>query len=347
MAQRSGPRARRRATNGGPRGRGARARSSAPSSSGGCAAICRRTSTRSSTPTRRSLPTKSRRLATRKAGEAALNVIGAAVPELVTGSADLTPSNNTKFTDEKEITPDDFSGRYIHWGIREHGMIAGVQRHRRARRLHPLRGVVLLLHRLLPPLAQALGADENQGRECVHPRFDRPWRGWPDPSAGRASGGDASDAELLYLAPGRQRRDRRVLAGGARARAFALDPRADAAGPAGGADHPCGGKPVRARRLRDFSGFGRGPGVDLRLRLRGFARGRRAGATEGEGRRRPGRVDALLPGVLRAAGGLSPLGHRQREGEGRRRGGGEVRMGRDHRRRALHRHEELRRKRTL
>ena len=63
-------------------------------------------------------------LATRKAGEAALNVIGAAVPELVTSSADLTPSNNTKFAGEKEITPDDFSDRYIHWGVREHGMAA-------------------------------------------------------------------------------------------------------------------------------------------------------------------------------------------------------------------------------
>jgi transketolase len=62
--------------------------------------------------------------ATRKAGEAALNVIGAALPELVTGSADLTPSNNTKFADETEIQADSFSGRYIHWGIREHGMIA-------------------------------------------------------------------------------------------------------------------------------------------------------------------------------------------------------------------------------
>ena len=65
-------------------------------------------------------------LATRKAGQAALDVIGAAVPELVTGSADLTPSNNTKFSPEQEIRPDDFSGRYIHWGVREHGMIAAV-----------------------------------------------------------------------------------------------------------------------------------------------------------------------------------------------------------------------------
>ena len=63
-------------------------------------------------------------LATRKAGQAALDVIGPAVPELITSSADLTPSNNTKFAEEKEITPDDFSGRYIHWGVREHGMAA-------------------------------------------------------------------------------------------------------------------------------------------------------------------------------------------------------------------------------
>ena len=63
-------------------------------------------------------------IATRKAGEAALNVIAPALPELVTSSADLTPSNNTKVAATPEITPEDFSGRYIHWGIREHGMAA-------------------------------------------------------------------------------------------------------------------------------------------------------------------------------------------------------------------------------
>jgi transketolase len=73
---------------------------------------------------KRKLADEKPEVATRKAGQAALDVIGAAVPELVTSSADLTPSNNTKFADEKEITPDDFSGRYIHWGIREHGMAA-------------------------------------------------------------------------------------------------------------------------------------------------------------------------------------------------------------------------------
>ncbi len=73
---------------------------------------------------KRQLAEQAPEIATRKAGEAALNVIAPAVPELVTGSADLTPSNNTKVAATREISPDDFTGRYIHWGIREHGMSA-------------------------------------------------------------------------------------------------------------------------------------------------------------------------------------------------------------------------------
>ncbi|HZZ60408.1 MAG TPA: transketolase [Roseiarcus sp.] len=82
---------------------------------------------------KRKLAADAPEVATRKAGEAALNVIAPAVPELVTSSADLTPSNNTKVAATPEITPDNFSGRYIHWGIREHGMAAacnGIAVHR-------------------------------------------------------------------------------------------------------------------------------------------------------------------------------------------------------------------------
>ena len=61
-------------------------------------------------------------VATRKASELALDVLVPAVPELVLGSADLTPSNNTRTKGLKEVTPEDFSGRYIHYGIREMGM---------------------------------------------------------------------------------------------------------------------------------------------------------------------------------------------------------------------------------
>ncbi len=65
-------------------------------------------------------------VATRKASEMVLDVLVPAMPELLLGSADLTPSNNTRTKGLKEVTPDDFSGRYIHYGIREMGMAAAM-----------------------------------------------------------------------------------------------------------------------------------------------------------------------------------------------------------------------------
>jgi transketolase len=62
--------------------------------------------------------------ATRQSSQAALNVIGPALPELLGGSADLTPSNNTLRKDSKTITPEDASGNYLHYGVREFGMTA-------------------------------------------------------------------------------------------------------------------------------------------------------------------------------------------------------------------------------
>ena len=64
--------------------------------------------------------------ATRKSSEEALNVINAIIPETVGGSADLTGSNNTKSKGQKPVTPTDFSGSFIHYGIREHGMAAAM-----------------------------------------------------------------------------------------------------------------------------------------------------------------------------------------------------------------------------
>jgi transketolase len=65
-------------------------------------------------------------VATRKASEIALEVLTEAVPELVLGSADLTPSNNTKTKNLTAISPGSYGGRYIHYGIREHGMAAAM-----------------------------------------------------------------------------------------------------------------------------------------------------------------------------------------------------------------------------
>ncbi len=60
--------------------------------------------------------------ATRAASGAVLNVLSSRLPSLVGGSADLTTSNQTLPKAETSITRDDFSGRYIRFGVREHGM---------------------------------------------------------------------------------------------------------------------------------------------------------------------------------------------------------------------------------
>ena len=62
--------------------------------------------------------------ATRQSSQAALNVLGPALPELFGGSADLTGSNNTLFMGARALTPEDESGDYLHYGVREFGMTA-------------------------------------------------------------------------------------------------------------------------------------------------------------------------------------------------------------------------------
>ena len=62
--------------------------------------------------------------ATRQSSQATLNVIGPALPEILAGSADLTGSNNTLFKGARELDPQDASGDYIHYGVREFGMTA-------------------------------------------------------------------------------------------------------------------------------------------------------------------------------------------------------------------------------
>jgi transketolase len=66
------------------------------------------------------------KVATRKSSEMALEVINGFVPETIGGSADLTGSNNTKTSQTKEISAGNYGNRYIHFGIREHGMAAAI-----------------------------------------------------------------------------------------------------------------------------------------------------------------------------------------------------------------------------
>ncbi|MEO0635089.1 MAG: transketolase [Pseudomonadota bacterium] len=75
---------------------------------------------------RQTLAADQPKVATRKSSEMALEVINAAIPETLGGSADLTGSNNTKTEGMVTISADDFTGRYVGYGIREHGMAAAM-----------------------------------------------------------------------------------------------------------------------------------------------------------------------------------------------------------------------------
>ncbi len=64
------------------------------------------------------------KIATRQSSQRILEALVPAIPELIGGSADLTGSNLTLVKGMGAVTPGNFSGRYIHYGIREHGMAA-------------------------------------------------------------------------------------------------------------------------------------------------------------------------------------------------------------------------------
>ncbi len=65
-------------------------------------------------------------IATRAASEFALEALTTALPEMVGGSADLTGSNNTRTKAMKALSAENYAGRFIHYGVREHGMAAAM-----------------------------------------------------------------------------------------------------------------------------------------------------------------------------------------------------------------------------
>jgi len=75
---------------------------------------------------KQSLAAAPKEFATRTACEFALESLIPALPEMLGGSADLTGSNNTRIKSMKAISAADYSGRFIHYGVREHGMAAAM-----------------------------------------------------------------------------------------------------------------------------------------------------------------------------------------------------------------------------
>ncbi|MEJ0042740.1 MAG: hypothetical protein WDM81_11240 [Rhizomicrobium sp.] len=257
---------------------------------------------------------------TRRTSEKVLEVVNGTLTTTVGGSADLTPSNNTKTKNITEIKPDHFDGRYVHYGIREHGMAGGDERHGAAWRDHPLWRHLPRLLRLLPPVDPARGADGHPRDLRDDARFHRRGRGRPDAPAGGASGGAARDPESDRHPPRRRGGDGRGLGHCAQsydrpelAGLFASG-RADAA-----VARDLGPEPDREGRLRDRRRRGRegdpaGDGI-------GSEPGDAGAGLVGQGwDRGPRRVAAELEPVRAAV--RSGAGRRARQAHGPDRGRG-------------------------
>ena len=156
-------------------------------------------------------PKTAPKLATRASSEKVLEVINPILPETMGGSADLTGSNNTKTGDLGVFTPEDRKGRYIHYGIREHGMAAAMNGMALHGGVRPYGGTFMVFTDYARPAMRLSALMGRAGRYVMTARLHRPGRGWPDPPAGRASGDAARDAQHAACSarPTRSRRRRR------------------------------------------------------------------------------------------------------------------------------------------
>ena len=112
-----------------------------------------------------SLAASPKDIATRTASEHALEVLCAAVPEMIGGSADLTGSNNTRVKGMVAISANNYGGRYVNYGIREHGMAAAMNGMALHGGLIPYSGTFLVFSDYLRP---ALRLAALMGERVIH-----------------------------------------------------------------------------------------------------------------------------------------------------------------------------------
>ena len=105
------------------------------------------------------------KIGTRIASQQALAALVPAVPEMIGGSADLTGSNNTDVKGIPAMRPGDYAGRYIHWGVREHGMAAAMNGMALHGGIIPYSGTFLIFADYLRP---ALRLAALMGTRAIH-----------------------------------------------------------------------------------------------------------------------------------------------------------------------------------
>ena len=287
-------------------------------------------------------------IATRMASENALDVLTAAVPEMIGGSADLTGSNNTRTKAMKAMSAADYAGRFIHYGIREHGMAAAMNGMALHGGVIPYSGTFLVFTdycrpaiRLAALMGQrviyvmthdsiGLGEDGPTHQPVEHLAA---LRAIPNLRVFRPC--DAVETlECWQLAL--ESSDSPSVLALTRQNLPQLRNRVDA-------DNSAPGAPTRSRGPdghADVSIFATGSEVAIAVEAQKLLdAARRLGAR---------RLRAVLRAVRRAARRLPPRDHRRRTRQDRRRGRGAAGLGRDHRLgRRVRRHDRLRRQRAL
>jgi len=111
------------------------------------------------------LAAEPKNIATRAASELALEALVPAIPEMVGGSADLTGSNNTKPKGMSVFSAADPAGRFVHYGIREHGMAAAMNGMALHRGIIPYSGTFLVFSDYCRP---AIRLAALMGQRVIH-----------------------------------------------------------------------------------------------------------------------------------------------------------------------------------
>ncbi len=265
------------------------------------------------------------RIATRQASQKALDALVPATPELVGGSADLTGSNLTFVKTMGTVSAGNFAGRYIHFGVREHGMAAAANGMAVHGGLIPYTGTFFIFTDYMRPAIRigaimrahvihvlthdSIGLGEDGPthqpiehlaslRAMPHLHVYRPAEAMETAECWELAIRRTDGPSLLVLTrqalPTHAHRHRR--------------------------------EPLRAGRLRAGRGGRPAPGHADRHRLGGFDRHGRPGEPCSRGRRGCGRVTSLLGAVLAAGRGVSCRGAGRRAAH-RHRGRQRVRLG--------------------
>ena len=295
-----------------------------------------------------SLAASPKEIATRTACEFALESLIPAVPEMVGGSADLTGSNNTRTKSMKAMSASDYSGRFIHYGIREHGMAAAMNGMTLHGGIIPYSGTFLVFSDYCRPSIRLAAL---MGERVIHIMTHD--------SIGLGEDGPTHQP-VEHLAALRAIPNLNVFrpcdaVETVECWQLALEGRETPSVMALTRQNLPQLRTARDERNLCVAGAyeippanGKARGLDLRHRLGGFHRGRGAEGAGRKGRRRPRRLGAMLRAVPGAARRGAPCRDRRRAGQDRRRGRRPDGLGRHHRLgRRLRRHDRLRRQRAL